>query len=394
MGGLTPDESAERRARMRLSQLGEPGDQRLGALVQEASATAVLERIEGGDRTIPGIEHLLARESVDPLDPVQRLDAAGGRFLVPGDGEWPTQLQALGAAAPLGLYVVGGDLRLAAVRSVAVVGSRAASEYGANVASEIATDLALRGWAVVSGGAYGIDAAAHRGALVASGTTVAVLACGVDTAYPRGHTDLFDRIISEGGVLVAELPPGTTPTKPRFLQRNRVIATLTRGTVVVEAQLRSGALNTAAHARRLTRPVMVVPGPVTSANSAGGHRMIREDETVRLVTDAGEVIEEVGLIGELADRPDPTLTVRDRLDAVTERVLEAMPTDAEVDVLTLSIAAGVAPDAVSAAMLRLVAAGLVRERPEGFARVPGAADLPAHRRGGLPGRREGRTVDR
>lgn len=394
MGGLTPDESAERRARMRLSQLGEPGDQRLGALVQEASATAVLERIEGGDRTIPGIEHLLARESVDPLDPGRRLDAAGGRFLVPGDGEWPTQLQALGAAAPLGLYVVGGDLRLAAVRSVAVVGSRAASEYGANVASEIATDLALRGWAVVSGGAYGIDAAAHRGALVASGTTVAVLACGVDTAYPRGHTDLFDRIISEGGVLVAELPPGTTPTKPRFLQRNRVIATLTRGTVVVEAQLRSGALNTAAHARRLTRPVMVVPGPVTSANSAGGHRLIREDETVRLVTDAGEVIEEVGLIGELADRPDPTLTVRDRLDAVTERVLEAMPTDAEADVLTLSIAAGVAPDAVSAAMLRLVAAGLVRERPEGFARVPGAADLPAHRRGGLPGRREGRTVDR
>lgn len=394
MGGLTPDESAERRARMRLSQLGEPGDQRLGALVQEASATAVLERIEGGDRTIPGIEHLLARESVDPLDPGRRLDAAGGRFLVPGDGEWPTQLQALGAAGPLGLYVVGGDLRLAAVRSVAVVGSRAASEYGANVASEIATDLALRGWAVVSGGAYGIDAAAHRGALVASGTTVAVLACGVDTAYPRGHTDLFDRIISEGGVLVAELPPGTTPTKPRFLQRNRVIATLTRGTVVVEAQLRSGALNTAAHARRLTRPVMVVPGPVTSANSAGGHRLIREDETVRLVTDAGEVIEEVGLIGELADRPDPTLTVRDRLDAVTERVLEAMPTDAEADVLTLSIAAGVAPDAVSAAMLRLVAAGLVRERPEGFARVPGAADLPAHRRGGLPGRREGRTVDR
>lgn len=394
MGGLTPDESAERRARMRLSQLGEPGDQRLGALVQEASATAVLERIEGGDRTIPGIEHLLARESVDPLDPGRRLDAAGGRFLVPGDGEWPTQLQALGAAAPLGLYVVGGDLRLAAVRSVAVVGSRAASEYGANVASEIATDLALRGWAVVSGGAYGIDAAAHRGALVASGTTVAVLACGVDTAYPRGHTDLFDRIISEGGILVAELPPGTTPTKPRFLQRNRVIAALTRGTVVVEAQLRSGALNTAAHARRLTRPVMVVPGPVTSANSAGGHRLIREDETVRLVTDAGEVIEEVGLIGELADRPDPTLTVRDRLDAVTERVLEAMPTDAEADVLTLSIAAGVAPDAVSAAMLRLVAAGLVRERPEGFARVPGAADLPAHRRGGLPGRREGRTVDR
>jgi DNA processing protein len=394
MGSVKGVPDTERLARMRLGQLGEPGDHTLGALVVQSSAGEVLERIERGDSTVRGLDHLRARLSVDAHDPRGRLEAVGGRFLVPGDGEWPTQLSALGEAAPLGLYVVGGDVRVAAVRSVAVVGSRAASEYGGSVASELATDLALRGWTVVSGGAYGIDAAAHRGALAAGGTTVAVLACGVDTVYPRGHADLFDAIVGEGGVLVAELPPGVTPTKPRFLQRNRVIAALTRGTVVVEAQLRSGALNTAAHARRLNRPVMVVPGPVTSANSAGCHRLARDDQQVRLVTDAGEVIEEVGLIGELAERPDPLATVRDQLDPVAERVLEAMPTEGAVDPLTLSIAAGVAPGAVTVALSRLVAAGVVREHPGGFARVPGAADIPAHRRGGLPAGRGGRTVDR
>ena len=384
----------DRLARIRLSQLCEPGDARLGALVAQTSAVEVLERVARGDRSVPGLDNLRARFSLDPLEPLERLRVVGGRFLVPGDGEWPSQLSALRTSAPLGLYVVGADLRLAAVRSVAVVGARAASEYGASVASELATDLALRGWTVVSGGAYGIDAAGHRGALVAGGTTAAVLACGVDTAYPRGHTDLFEQIVAEGGLLVAELAPGVTPTKPRFLQRNRVIAALARGTVVVEAQLRSGALNTAAHARRLGRPVMVVPGPVTSAGSAGCHRLAREHPEVRLVTDAGDVVEEVGLIGELAERPVPQPTARDVLDEVTHRVLEAMPTEGPVDALTLSIAAGVAPRELTAALPRLVAAGLLREHREGFVRVAGAADLPADRRGGLPGSRGGRTVDR
>ena len=138
-----------------------------------------------------------------------------------------------------------------------------------HVASELATDLAARGWAVVSGGAYGIDAAAHRGALAGGGVTIAALAFGVDVAYPRGHADLFARLRAGGGVLVSEFPPGATPTKPRFLLRNRIIAALTRGTVVVEAAHRSGALNTAAAARRLGRPVLVVPGPVTSALVCG-----------------------------------------------------------------------------------------------------------------------------
>jgi DNA processing protein len=365
----------DRSARMRLVQLAEPGDERLGSAIATDGAVAVLDRIERADASLPGVEHYRARLAVDRDDPQRSLDELDGRFLVPGDGEWPTQLMALGVQAPWGLFVVGAELRVAAARSVALVGSRAATQYGSMVASEIATDLALRGWTVVSGGAYGIDAAAHRGALAAAGATIAALAFGVDTVYPRGHTELFARIRTDGGALVAELPPGATPTKPRFLQRNRVIAALTRGTVVVEAQLRSGALNTAAHARKLGHPVMVVPGPVTSAHSAGCHRLARADEPARIVTDASEIIEEVGMIGELADRVDPLRRIRDRLDPISERVLEAMPSESPVDVARLSVSAGVDSGTVGGVLLRLVAAGLVREHPDGYVRVPGAADV-------------------
>lgn len=364
----------ERVARMRLSQLAEPGDERLGAELAKSSASEVLARIEANDRTLRGVQHYRARLSLPAIAEEAASSAHDQRFLVPGDGEWPTQLMALGAAAPWGLFVVGGELRAAAARSVAIVGARAATEYGVHVASELATDLAARGWAVVSGGAYGIDAAAHRGALAAGGVTIAALAFGVDVAYPRGHDSLFARLRQDGGVLVSEFPPGATPTKPRFLLRNRIIAALTRGTVVVEAAHRSGALNTAAAARRLGRPVMVVPGPVTSAQSAGCHRLARADEPARIVTDAAEVIEEVGLIGELADRPDPLRRVLDSLDPMALRVLEAMPTEDSVSVADLAVQAGVDAGMTGGMVLRLLAVGLVREVGAGFVRVPGAAD--------------------
>jgi DNA processing protein len=247
------------------------------------------------------------------------------------------------------------------------------------VASELATDLASGGWAVVSGGAYGIDAAAHRGALAASGTTIAALAFGVDVAYPRGHASLFARVRDEGGVLVSEFPPGATPTKPRFLMRNRIIAALTRGTVVVEAAHRSGALNTAAVARRLGRPVLVVPGPVTSAMSVGCHRLARGDDPARIVTDAAEVIEEVGLIGELAPIQEPLTRVRDSLDPTSLRVLEAMPSESAITVSDLSVTAGIDVGVTGGALLRMVASGLVREDVSGFVRVPGAADTVVNR---------------
>lgn len=373
MGGVI----GERAARMRLSQLAEPGDERLGRALEADSAVGVLARIEGDDRTLPGVEHYRSRLTVAPLDDAWA--GQGGRYLIPGDGEWPTQLSALGPAAPWGLFVVGAELRVAAARSVAVVGARAATQYGLHVASELATDLASRGWAVVSGGAYGIDAAAHRGALAAAGTTIAALAFGVDVAYPRGHASLFARLRDQGGVLVSEFPPGATPTKPRFLMRNRIIAALTRGTVVVEAAHRSGALNTAAVARRLGRPVLVVPGPVTSSMSVGCHRLARGDDPARIVTDAAEVIEEVGLIGELAPVPEPLLRVRDSLDPTSLRILEAMPSVAAITVSDLSVAAGVDVGVTGGALLRMVASGLVREDVSGFVRVPGAADTVVRR---------------
>jgi DNA processing protein len=190
------------------------------------------------------------------------------------------------------------------------------------MAATLAADLAERGWVVVSGGAYGVDGAAHRGALGAGGATVAVLACGVDRPYPRGHTQLISRI-AEQGLVVGELPPGDHPTPSRFVLRNRVIAALTRGTVVVEAAHRSGSLVTARAAQRLGRHTMGVPGPATSGLSAGVHELLRGEAV--LVTDAADVVELVGDMGELApDRRGPVLP-RDLLDAAARRVLAALP---------------------------------------------------------------------
>jgi len=174
---------------------------------------------------------------------------------------------------------------------VAIVGARAATAYGTHVCTEIAGALAASGWTVVSGAAYGIDAAAHRAALAAGGTTIAVLACGPDVAYPRAHADLLDAIAAQGAV-ISEWPPGTAPGRWRFLLRNRVVAALAGGTVVIEAGARSGTISTARHAERLGRPLMAVPGPVTSPASAGCHQLIRDCSAV-CVTSAADVIAEI-----------------------------------------------------------------------------------------------------
>ena len=222
---------------------------------------------------------------------------SGIRLICPGDPEWPGQLADLGDDQPYALWLRGNaDLRFSCLRSVAIVGSRAATAYGSYVAAEFAASVAARGWAVVSGGAFGVDAAAHRGALGADGVTVAVLACGVDVPYPAAHAELFDAIAAQG-VLVSEWPPGRHVSRLRFLVRNRVIAALATGTLVVEAGERSGALNTARHARDLGRRLMAVPGPVTSDLSAGCHQIIREWQGT-LVTSAAEVIEHLSPVGE------------------------------------------------------------------------------------------------
>ena len=294
--GAGPDD--ERWARAALTRCTPPGEERIAASLRASGAVATLRRlgaIESG---------LLVPGHVDA--DLERLAALDGRLVIPGDGEWPPRLDELGRptfvaareiAEPYALWVRGPqDLFASTDRSVAVVGMRASSPYGELVAAELASGLAGRGWAVVSGGAFGIDAAAHRGSLAVGGLTVAVLAGGPDQLYPRSNERLLERILA-AGLLVSELPPGFASRRERFLSRNRLVAALTRGTVVVEANLRSGALNTAAHAQALGRPVCAVPGRITSVESRGCHRLLRAEGT-RLVAGVDEVLEEVGPIGE------------------------------------------------------------------------------------------------
>ncbi|EEP73957.1 DNA protecting protein dprA, partial [Micromonospora sp. ATCC 39149] len=224
-----------------------------------------------------------------------------------------------------------------------------------------------------SGGAFGIDAAAHRGALNAGGLTVAVLACGIDRPYPMGNAALFDRI-AETGLLVSEWMPGAEPFRPRFLVRNRVIAAATRGTVLVEASARSGATQTVNRALAAGRRAMVVPGPVTSAMSVGAHELLREQPSVRLVTGVAHVLEEVGRIGaDLAPPARAPQRPRDLLDDEATQVLESMPRRGSVGVDRLAARAGVDVRTALRKLSLLEELGLVRRRDDGYALVTGSA---------------------
>ena len=366
-GGL----DADARARVALSRLAEPGDAALGEQVAGLGAAEVLGRVRDGTlglRSTGGYRTRLDRLDVDTdLSVAAR---AGARLVLPDRPGWPVQLDDLGPARPLLLWARGrDDLAALAGRSVAVVGARACTPYGEAVAGDLAAGLGDRGWTVVSGGAFGVDAAAHRGALAVGGPTVAVLACGVDVAYPVAHTNLL-AAVAGGGVVVSELPPGSHPTRTRFLERNRVIAALTRGTVVVEAAIRSGARNTAGHADRLSRVVMAVPGPVTSASSAGCHRLVREEGAV-LVTCASDVVDAVGALGD-----DASVELRgeerphDGLDPVTLRVLEALPIRRWAPPDAVGRTAGLDPPSVLRALGRLESAGLAVTKDGTWRRPP------------------------
>jgi DNA processing protein len=264
--------------------LVEPGSAGLNDELAEFGAVETLNRARNG--------HSHLRISAGAADSRYRGCGPcppGTRLVLRGDADYPTQLEDLDEP-PLALWIRGElDLRLSATRSVAIVGARAASGYGQRVAHELGLQLASREWAVVSGAAFGIDAAAHRGALNAPGPTIAVLACGVDISYPRSHAHLI-AAIAERGAVITELPPGSAPLKFRFLARNRIIAALTRGCVIVEAASRSGAVSTANRALELARPLMAVPGPVDVVTSSGTNRMLH-DTSARLVRDAQDVIE-------------------------------------------------------------------------------------------------------
>jgi len=363
----------ERLARVALSRLAEPGDPKITGLVSRMGAVSLHQHLLE-ERELDGALSDVATR-LEGLDPQRDLDWAERRrirFVVPGDEEWPRQLDDLArtgdwqgcGGAPLGLWV-RGPVRLDEIEhSVAIVGSREPTTYGTDVAADLAAHVAEQGVPVVSGAAFGIDYAAHRGALVGEGLTVAVLACGVDRVYPQAHAALLGHI-AEHGAIVSELPPGAAPMRMRFLSRNRIIAALARGTVVVEAAARSGALSTARWSDRLSRRLMAVPGPVTSAPSEGTHHLIRSGAAA-LVTRGEEVMEQVAEAGQhaVAD-PRGKVRSRDRLPAADAQVLEAVPVAQPAQADSISRTAGINLVGVQGALLRLSRDGFVVQTPRG-----------------------------
>ncbi len=362
-----------------LSRVAEPPCPELAALAHRVGPLEAADRVRRGLVTDTLARHTEARREIDcaaaDLDLLVRRE---GRLITPDDNEWPLLAfaafdgaEARRRSAPPMVLWAQGPTRLDEVadRAAAVVGTRASTAYGEQVAADLAAGLAERQVAVVSGGAYGIDGAAHRAALACEGITVAVLAGGLDVPYPSGHTALLHRI-GQHGLLFTEYPPGVRPARHRFLTHNRLVAAVAGAAVVVEAGLRSGAANTAAWARALGRVVAAVPGPVTSSASAGCHALLRNG--AQLVTRADDVIELVGRIGELApDEPRPT-TALDGLGDVERRVYEALPGRGAATVDEIAVASGLAPEQVLGPLAILEVAGLV-QRHDGRWRIVRAA---------------------
>jgi DNA processing protein len=358
----------ERYALIVWSHLTEPGDGAAGRLIREHGAAGALRAAMGegaagmvltADEFAKGRRRWLPRLSKDAVAASLRIAAANGvQIVTPADDHWPVQLDDLDDHAPLCLWVRGEPSILGRLQpSVALVGARAATSYGDHVALELSADLAGSGIPVISGGAYGIDGAAHRAAMMVGGVTVALLAGGADRAYPAGHTQLIDRMAQVGAV-VSEVPCGSTPTKWRFLQRNRLIAALSTATVVVEAGWRSGSLNTAAHAAELSRGLGAVPGPITSAASAGTHRLLREFGA-QCITSAADVRELLGAADEGVGNPEGTgADSRPRTDDTT-RVRDALSTRAWRDADDLARRCGMAREDVEVVLGMLLLEGQV-----------------------------------
>ncbi|SKC78714.1 DNA-processing protein DprA [Krasilnikoviella flava] len=414
-------------ARAAWSRLAEPADAVAGALVAHLGAQAALEWVVdavgdparalrgsaleplgsevAADRLMAAVARWAPRlDRLDPRRELRVLERFGGTLLVPGDPRWPTRLPQLGPEEPFALWVRGDpDLAGLTEQSVALVGARASSAYGDHVAADLAAGLADRGFTVVSGVAYGIDAAAHRGALAGGAPTVAVLAGGVDRFYPPGNEDLLRRLADGAGAVVSEVPPGSAPFKQRFLARNRVIAAVSCATVVVEAAWRSGALSTARHATRLLRPLGAVPGPVTSGTSTGCHVLLRDGAAV-CVTDAAEVIE---LAGPYAGALEPDRAAHDEqpvagraartaarrrtpaeVEALGERarrVWDALPVRAAAGLDALARTAGLAPGEMLAGLGALEMHGLAAQEGGRWRRVPREGTRPAGRRADAEG---------
>lgn len=371
----------ERRARMALSCVVEAGDLRLRDRLR-------LQRPEQAWRDVRAgrAEDVWVRRAAElDLAEVEGLaERHGIRFLIPSDADWPAGLAVLDhgepvqnwGGMPVGLWARGtGSLADLATDAIAVVGCRASTAYGERVAGELGSGLAVLGTTVVSGGAYGIDAAAHRGALAEEGPVVAVMAGGLDEFYPRAHTALLEAV-AEHGLVVSETPPGEPPSRRRFLTRNRLIAALSAGVVVVEGTARSGARNTVSWATSCLRPVMAVPGPVGNSTSYLPHWLIRSNEAT-LVTGVADVREMVAPMGEELVERESQPRLLDLLDGAEGAAYEALPSRGSRDTGDIALRAGLTIPAALVALEGLRAKGLAASAPDGGWRLGVVQDRPA-----------------
>lgn len=355
----------EQLARLALSSAFEPGDESIGALVAEFGPAELIDRL----RTEPN-EPDLGRFGrrwqshnwlQDAAIELERALDDGIEIISPGTPDWPTQLDDLHERAPLVLRKKGPlGLRQAASRSVAVVGARAATQYGVWVAEEMCAQLASAGWCVISGGAMGIDAASHRGALALNGPTIAVSAAGANLAVPASNHSLFARLFAEGAV-ISEVPIGANPNRRRFLVRNRVIAALAPVVVVVEAALRSGALSTMREADAMGRMLCAVPGPTTSALSAGCNELIRSGGAT-LVRNADDVVAEVLRV---SDDPGSLAQNAATINLFEQRVID-LCTPRSMSVENIAQGVGVSVAACTATLHLLERSGFVMRTVKGW----------------------------
>lgn len=259
--------------------------------ISSCGALAVYEKLLGNGYDTVQHEKLIDQlRSANGDAILTEIDGHCARLLTPLDEDWPEQLNDL-AAPPIGL-IIKGNISALQIDSLAIVGTRNPTSYGARIAGDFAAGFVDREWGIVSGGAYGIDSFAHKGALIAEGVTVAVVASGIDINYPAGNARLFAEIC-ESGAMVTEFMPGHKALPHRFLTRNRLIAALSKATLVVEAAFRSGSLRTARDAAEIFRPVMAIPGPINSPTSEGCHRLIGE-RAAEIVTSVADAVEFIG----------------------------------------------------------------------------------------------------
>lgn len=378
-GGPTPKQDELRLARAYLLRVAEPPALALRVFVAEHGPVRAAELVRAGEVPPAVRQETASRREIDQAEQDLRHAAeAGARLVCPEDEEWPSwRFLSLELAArrgirysgePLALWVRGRSLDQLGEASVAIVGSRAATGYGEHVAADFASRIAATGAGIVSGAAYGIDAAAHRGAIAGGATTVAVLACGVDLVYPSGNDRLFTRIF-EHGSLVSEYPPGSPPARFRFLVRNRLIAAFGDATVIVEAGRRSGGRNTAATARALGRPVLAVPGPVTSAMSVGCHELLRAGDAL-IAAEPADVTTLIGPLDAAADLPaDQADDPLDELGENAKRILEALPRSGGRSAERVAAESGVSLNLVRALLCDLELSGFTTATEAGWRRT-------------------------